>query len=102
MSISPSWFFKKYFKIALISIGFIVDFLKTLVALKKAVQKKKKNDSNGFRLASVKNQRENNLESENAVFYSFLRRRNFHLKKKKIYHVSNFDWMIVKLRMYAT
>ena len=60
------------------------------------------NDANGFRLARVKNQREIELESKDAVFYSFSRRRNFHLNKKKIYRVKNFDWMIVKLCMYAT
>ena len=63
------------------------------------LQKKQKN-SNGFRLARVKNQPENKLESKNAAFYSFLRRQNFHLRKK-LYHVNNFDWMIVKLRVYA-
>ena len=81
------------FTIALITIGFIVNLLKTLVALKKAVKKK---NSNGFCLACDKNQRENNLELKNAAFYSFSRRRNIHLKKKTKYHENNFDWIFVK------
>ena len=83
------------FKIALITIGFIVDHSKTLVALNKTVQNKKK-DSNCFYLACVKNQRENELESKKVAFYSFSRRPNFQLKEK-IYHVNNFGWMIVKI-----
>ena len=87
-------------KIAFITIEFIVgSFEKFGIALKTDV--KKKEYSNGCRLALLKNQRENNLESKNAAFYSFLRRRNFHLKKK-IFYVNNFDRMIVKLRMYTT
>ena len=49
-------------KIALVTIEFIVDLLKTLVALKRLLKK----DSNGFHLAFVKNQRENKLKSKNA------------------------------------
>ena len=88
------------FKIALITIGFIVDLLKILVALKKPVLKKQ--DSDGFCLARVTNQRDNELESKNEAFYSFSRRQNFHLKKIYIYHVNNCDWIFVKLRMSAT
>ena len=73
----------------MITIGFIVDLLKTLAALKKAVFGQK-NDSSGLRLARVKNQRENKLDQKNAAFYSFSRRRNFYLKRKKIYYVNNF------------
>ena len=76
-----------------------MDLLKILVALEKAAEKI---HSNGFRLARVKNQRENKLEIKNAAFYTFSRRRNFYLKAKKLYLVNNFDWMIVKLSMYAT
>ena len=61
----------------------------------------KKKDSSGFRLACVKNQRENELKSKMLRFIVF-RDVEISTYKKKILPVNNFDWMIVKLRMYAT
>ena len=84
------------FKFALITIS---DSSSIFRILKKSCLKK---NSNGFCLTRVTNQCENEKELKDAAFYSFSSRRNFHLEKKKMYHVNNFNWMIVKLRMYAT
>ena len=69
-------------KIALITIGFIVGPFEKFGNLENCCFKKNK-----FRtvfVSPLSRQRENKLESKNVVFYSFLRRRNFHLKRKSI------------------
>ena len=68
------------FKIALIIIGFMVGSFEDLGSLEKGYSKV---DSTSFRLAVIMNQPENKLDLKNALFYSFLKRRNFHLNKKK-------------------
>ena len=62
------------FEIALITLGFNAGSFEDL-QWKRLFEK----NSNGFRLARVKNQREKKLELKNEAFYSFLRRQNIHL-----------------------
>ena len=90
--------------LVLITIGLIVDLLATLVPLKKTVfliKQTRKIQTVFIPPVSRINARINRSKK----MWRFIVFRDVEIstwQKKKIYHVNNFDWMNVKLCMYAT